>query len=188
MIDLNFYSTILSVLALLLFITTFICFLLFLFSENMKKEFIKIDYILYLKSVGFISCFSTISVLIYQFYFLTPVCEMCWWQRTFMFPIDIIIFWAIFFKAKKVQFLTLFFSGVGTVIAIYHYYLHFQTFILHKKIETSCSVVGLTPACSESSVLVFGFITIPFMAMIAFLSIFLISIFMIKNEKDILKN
>ncbi len=174
MLDVDTFSTFLSVSVVLFFLFSLTIFLVDKFWQNLD-----LDYFFILKLIGFTSIFSTLSVLAYQFIYYTPVCDFCWWQRIFMFPIDAIILWAIYFKKKDIEFLTLLLSLGGGLIAAYHYYFHYQNIVLGNKIDMACSVVGLTPSCTESSILVFGFITIPLMAILAFSAISILSLILI---------
>jgi hypothetical protein len=71
--------------------------------------------------------------------------------------------------------MTLVSSAIGLFFAGYHYYYHFQAFVLGRTVSLPCDLGGLLPACTESPILIFKFITIPFMAVVAFLAIFVLS-------------
>lgn len=144
-------------------------------SPQIKTVLASLSYDTYLKCIGILSGFSTLAVLIYQYVYLTPVCELCWWQRICMFPIDAVVLIALYAKDRLAHFYTALLSGVGALFASYHYYHHFQEFVLRERTNLPCSAVGLTPSCAESSVLVFGFVTIPLMALLVFLNILILS-------------
>ncbi|MEJ9280328.1 disulfide oxidoreductase [Aeribacillus sp. FSL K6-2848] len=97
-------------------------------------------------------------------------CELCWYQRIFMYPLTIILGIGIYNGHKKVHKYVLPLAIVGGIISTYHY--------LVQKIPNfgdfqQC--IGGIP-CHAEYVNLFGFITIPFMALIAFLSIIFILI------------
>ncbi len=95
-------------------------------------------------------------------------CELCWFQRILMYPIPVLLLVGIFnedwFLPKYVLPLSL--TGMG--VSTYHYLLQNHVFG-----TTMCSA-GVS--CATRYINVFGFITIPFLALIAF---FLITVLMI---------
>ena len=88
-----------------------------------------------------------------------------------MFPIEIVLGVALYFKSKTDHIAVAILAAIGACFSAYHYTDHFRTFVLGQASSLPCSATGLTPSCSDSLVLVFGFVTIPFMALIIFLSI-----------------
>jgi hypothetical protein len=114
-----------------------------------------------------------------------------------MFPIEIIVLATLLstrtvragvhvaenIAHRSIALLALF----GGSIAAWHYYEHVRSFVFGLASNLPCSAVGLTPACSESPILVFGFMTIPGMALCAFVSIVVLCFFAekVKNIKRI---
>ena len=41
--------------------------------------------------IGMIAILSTTFALVYQLHYELLVCILCWWQRVFIFPIDIVV-------------------------------------------------------------------------------------------------
>ncbi|MES2087566.1 MAG: disulfide bond formation protein B [Patescibacteria group bacterium] len=93
-------------------------------------------------------------------------CYLCWFQRIFMYPQTILFGLALYKKDNKIFDYGLALSGVGILYSIYHYLLQWG-FVP----ELSCSVVGVS--CAKQFVTVFGYITIPLMALTAFALIIL---------------
>lgn len=95
-------------------------------------------------------------------------CELCWFQRILMYPIPILLIVGIFnddwFLPKYVLPLSI--TGIG--VSTYHYLLQNHVF------GTSICSAGVS--CAQRYINVFGFITIPFLALIAFI---LITVFML---------
>ena len=91
-------------------------------------------------------------------------CTLCWYQRILMYPLVLIILVGVLSKDEKVYLYTLAMSTLGGLISIYHYALQWGLFS-----GDECSGV----ACSTRYVEYLGFITIPFLALTAFLLIFL---------------
>ena len=90
-------------------------------------------------------------------------CELCWYQRILMYPIPILLLVGIFnedwFLPKYILPLSI--TGLG--VSTYHFLLQNQVFG-----TTACSA-GVS--CATRYINVFGFITIPLLALVAFLFI-----------------
>jgi disulfide bond formation protein DsbB len=117
----------------------------------------------------------------------TPVCELCWWQRIFLYPTSVITLVALWFKTRETHVTVAILSALGLYIACYHYYYHFQGYVLGKTLSIPCSFGGLLPACTNSPILVFGFVTIPFMGIMIFASLLILTFcaFTTQRTKDI---
>lgn len=87
-------------------------------------------------------------------------CELCWYQRILMYPLVLILGIAFFKKNYKIYQYVLPFSTLGMVVSSYHYYLQ------KKPLDTSINFC--TSGCTGQYINYFGFITIPFLALIAF--------------------
>lgn len=92
-------------------------------------------------------------------------CVLCWYQRILLYPISILIPVGILLKDKKLPFYILPLSLIGTGVALYHELL--QTGVINEAI-TPCSF-GVS--CTAKYVNWFGFISIPFLSLIAFILI-----------------
>jgi disulfide bond formation protein DsbB len=173
------YATVLSTGVILLAAYALGSLILYYFSESFRAKVGAKAYTAYLKSIALIAGISTIGVLIFQFIYDTKVCELCWWQRIGMFPIEIIVLATLLSHSREqiahrsIALLALF----GGSIAAWHYYEHVRSFVFGLASNLPCSAVGLTPACSESPILVFGFMTIPGMALCAFTTILVLCFF-----------
>ncbi|MFA5131139.1 MAG: disulfide bond formation protein B [Patescibacteria group bacterium] len=109
---------------------------------------------------------------------LTP-CVLCWYQRILMYPLVIIVGVVIWRKIKDLPYLILPFSLTGFAFALYHNLL--QNGVIPEKI-TTCS---LETPCVSSGPLPLGFISLPFLSLVAFTLINLgIIIYMQKKEYD----
>ncbi len=93
-------------------------------------------------------------------------CILCWYQRILMYPLSIILGVAYFLNDRKVYRYALSLSLPGTLIAGYHYLMQINPNVL-----TPCSTVGFSVSCSERFSTSYGYITIPFMSLTAFLLI-----------------
>jgi len=105
-------------------------------------------------------------------------CALCWYQRIFMYPLVILIGVGIIRKDTGVAIYSAILSGIGMVIAIYHYSI--QKFQVSDDDVLGCGLVS----CSGEYINWFGFVTIPFLAGIAFILIFSTSLYIIKKRKE----
>jgi len=100
----------------------------------------------------------------------TP-CPLCWYQRILMYPLIFILAVGIIRKDKNVAYYALPMSILGAIIALYQYLLQMGTAI--KNIPIQCDAFG---SCEQIETIYFGFITIPFLSMTAFVIISLLMI------------
>lgn len=177
------FSLILTIGVLALMIFLIACLIGYFFSNNCKRKIDAVRYETYLIGIGAVALISTFMVLVYQYIFELEVCELCWWQRIFMFPIEIVIFIALYHKQKNAHITAAIFALIGGAIALHHYYNHFQNLVLNKEVILPCGQIGLVPSCSEFSFTVFGFMTIPGMALAAFVSILVLAFFAHRVQK-----
>ena len=106
-------------------------------------------------------------------------CELCWFQRIFMYPLAIILGIAAYDNDKKLKKYVLPLSVIGGLISLYHY--------LVQKVPGFASIKPCVQGvpCNMQYINWFGFVTIPFLALTAFT---LISILMIVLYKPWKKN
>lgn len=174
-IDINIYSHILAVAVLIILVLVIVHILGYLFSAKIREKAHQISHFFYIKIIGIFALLSTILALVYQYGYTLEVCELCWWQRIFMFPLELLVLATIIKKIKGNHLAIGFIAGFGTIIASYHYWLHFQSWVLgndNVTSITSCSAGGILPSCVDpAGVVIFDFLTIPFMALSIFILI-----------------
>ncbi len=95
-------------------------------------------------------------------------CQLCWYQRIFMYPMALLIALGLLRFDKNLPHLVIPFTVIGGAISAYHYLLQ-KTDLFDA--AATCQV-GVP--CSTAWINWFGFITIPFLALLAF---FLITMF-----------
>lgn len=105
-------------------------------------------------------------------------CELCWYQRIVMYPFSVILLIAFIKKDFRISLYTMILSGVGALISTYHYLIQKVDFFTDH--AASC---GRVP-CTGAYINWFGFITIPFLALTAFIIIFICSWIIWKNRKE----
>lgn len=102
-----------------------------------------------------------------------PPCELCWFQRVFMFPLAIMLGIAAFRSDRGVVPYGLTLAGAGWVVSFYHFLLYFG--LVSEKIRPC----GSGPSCSDEAMTLFGSVPIPLLSLSAFTAIlfFLILLF-----------
>ncbi len=105
-------------------------------------------------------------------------CTLCWYQRILMYPIVLISGVALFQKNARIAMTLAIFSIVGGSISLYHYGLQKLSFLSDS--APACGNVS----CTGQYINYLGFITIPFLALTAFVIILITSLFMMKWQKE----
>lgn len=104
-------------------------------------------------------------------------CELCWIQRIFMYPLVLILGVAYVQKNARIAVTTAIFSVIGGAISLYHYGLQKVSFLSEN--APACGRVS----CTGEYINIFGFITIPFLALTAFVLIVITSFMLLKDSK-----
>ena len=105
-----------------------------------------------------------VTSLFYSDYAGFSACYLCWWQRLFLYPQVLLLGLALKIKDKKFPAYSFALSVVGGAVAVYHTFIQFGGVPL-----IPCPATG--PSCTQRYFLEFGFVTIPTMALAAFLLI-----------------
>lgn len=130
--------------------------------------------------VFLISLFSTFGSLFFSEIAKFNPCVLCWYQRIFMYPQPILIYMAIMRNEKVIKPYLLIMNIIGAGIAAYQYIL--QRF--PNSFLANCPASGGV-SCVKGYTFYFGFISIPMMALTAFvLNIILLSISNSKNQES----
>lgn len=98
----------------------------------------------------------------------TP-CTLCWYQRIMMYPLAVILGIATWKQDRLVTRYALPLSVAGLALAVFQYLEQFTRLDLSRLCQP-------TVPCSGHYLLVAGFITVPFLSALAFLSISLLLI------------
>jgi len=104
----------------------------------------------------------------------TP-CSLCWYQRIFMFPLAIILFIGLFPFDKEIVKYALPLAIGGWLVAFYH------TLLYAGIIPRSIQPCGKGVSCSEATIELFGFLSIPMLSLIAF-SVLVTLLFVLKRR------
>ena len=103
-------------------------------------------------------------------------CELCWYQRILMYPLVLILGIAVARKDTKAAVYSLAMSGIGGLISLYHYGIQKINFL-----SDTAPACGRVP-CTGMYINWFGFVTIPFLAFLAFAIIFITSLIILKRK------
>lgn len=92
-------------------------------------------------------------------------CKLCWYQRIAMYPIAIMLPIAAWRKDNGIRLYAAVLAVIGLGIAIWHRLMQ-----AYPSLDSgACAAVG--PPCSAPYIKEFGFVTIPYMALSAFVLI-----------------
>ena len=125
---------------------------------------------------------AVVGSLVYANIIGFPPCDLCWYQRIFMYPQLIILFIAMRRKDKSVIDYLVPLSVIGGVIALYHSFIQWG-FSIGPLI--GCASVG--GECAKVYVREFSYITIPFMSFTVFAYIIVMKFFYYSHSNK-LKN
>ncbi|QHE60828.1 disulfide bond formation protein B [Rossellomorea vietnamensis] len=136
----------------------------------------KADSLLFLAWVS--SLVATMGSLYFSEIMKYEPCELCWYQRILMYPMVILLGVAYVRKDFKAALYSTIFSGIGLLISIYHYSIQKVSILTE-----SAPACGRVP-CTGEYINLFGFITIPFLALLGFIIIFISSVIVLKAIKE----
>jgi disulfide bond formation protein DsbB len=105
-----------------------------------------------------------------------PPCDLCWYQRIFMYPIALLILVGLFLDSKDtLKFVAPLIWG-GLIIAFYH------NLVYYKVIQVIVPCNEAAP-CTAQHVNYMGFLTIPLMSLLGFLFLALINFLALTIQK-----
>jgi len=140
-----------------IFIISIILSLIFAKKTNKFIDFITKNSI---PLAFFISLIATLGSLFYSEIAGFAPCDLCWFQRIFMYPQVILLGLAWWKKKNAIIDYSLILIIIGALYSLYHNYIYYTA-----QPTGFCSIVS---PCTQTYILGFGFITIPLMAIIAF--------------------
>lgn len=132
----------------------------------------------YLLAAWSVALVATLGSLYFSEVLKFIPCELCWYQRIFMYPQVFLLGMAFVRKQFIIARYTLMLSIIGGTISLYHYFIQKVPFF--RNTAPSCSIVP----CTGDYLNWLGFITIPLLALIAFIFIGIISYQVIRMEKE----
>lgn len=114
-----------------------------------------------------ISLTATLGSLFYSEILGYTPCKLCWFQRIFMYPLPIIFGIALKKKDLRIKHYIIPLAVIGALIAAYHYSVQVFQF------TTTCGANSEVP-CNVVYSFELGYITIPMMALTAFILIIIL--------------
>lgn len=112
-----------------------------------------------------ISLFATLGSLFFSEVMELPPCSLCWYQRICMYPLVFIFLIGFVDQDKKVSRYAWPLCLLGIFIALYH------NLLIWEIIPESAAPCREGVSCSTQYFDWFGFISIPFLSLMSFLSI-----------------
>ncbi|MFA7269528.1 MAG: disulfide bond formation protein B [Sterolibacterium sp.] len=119
---------------------------------------------------------STLGALFFGEFMKLPTCNLCWYQRIFMFPLAIMLAFALFPLDTKIKRYSLPLAIAGWCFAGYH------QLVVAGVIPEALRPCTQGVPCSTTVAEWFGFLTIPMLSLIAFSSI--IALLLFPNQKS----
>ena len=127
--------------------------------------------------IGFlISLMAVVSSLVYSDVIGYPPCMFCWYARVMFYPQLFLFGRAMIKKDRNILPYSMILTVLGLIITIYH-----SIIVLTGESLVPCTVSGVS--CLTRDVFIFGFITIPFMGMIGFATLFFSLLVSKKNKQ-----
>ncbi len=123
----------------------------------------------------FLAFAASLGSLIYSEYFLLIPCDLCWYQRIFIYPQALILLIALIKKLKDSFYYLIPFSIGSILISGYHY-------ITQLGAVSSVCVQGVVD-CTARYFTYLGFITMPFMSLVVSITILLLVLITHKKFK-----
>lgn len=105
---------------------------------------------------------ATLGSLFFSEIWHLPPCTLCWYQRIFMYPLTLIIPLGTIRKDKNLPDYILLLAIPGLIIAAFHNLLYYGI------VPESQAPCALGVSCTTKFFEWFGFVTIPFLSMLAF--------------------
>jgi disulfide bond formation protein DsbB len=129
-------------------------------------------------SAWILATIATLGSLFFSEVMKFPPCVLCWYQRICMYPLVLILLAGMFPVSKSVVKFSLPLVLSGWVIAVYHNLLYYNI------IPESAAPCVQGISCTTKFIQWFGFVTIPFLSLMAFSSILILLLLTHRNLKN----
>lgn len=161
----TFLNHYLSLATLIGFIVVSVWLLVLIYSHFSNVKSTTLNLISkYVLPLGFVTTLGGMFLtLFYSQYLGYEPCELCWFQRIFLYPSVFLFAYAWYKKDRHILPYVAILSFVGGAIALYHHALQ-MGYDLYKP----CSKAIFAVSCAKPSFIEFGFVSFPFMAVVLF--------------------
>lgn len=119
---------------------------------------------------------STLGSLFFSSVMEFAPCILCWYQRIFLFPMVIVLGRGLFPIDRDVVKYAIPLAAAGWLLAAYHNLLY------HGFIPASMQPCSQGVSCTEEYIVLFGFLSIPLLSLLAFTSVLAILIVVRKRN------
>lgn len=144
----------------------------------MKKYIHYLPYVILITALG-----GTLGSLYFSELLHFPPCDLCWWQRIFMYPLVPIAVVGILLKDKHLPLYILPIAAIGWLISLYHNLLYYNV-IPHPIVPCRSGV-----SCTDQIVQMLGFIDIPLGAFLTFTFIVICTIiYLVSSRQEVTKS
>lgn len=137
-------------------------------------------YILELLFTGIMS--AVIGSLVFSEIVGFPPCDLCWYQRIFLYPQAVIIFLAMIRKDKTIIDYLVPLSVIGALVALYHSFIQWGFFL-----GSGPGCVSVGGECAKVYVMQYSYITIPFMSFSVFIYIITLKFIYYHKNRNLTK-
>ncbi len=125
-----------------------------------------------------VATLATLGALFIGEVMLIPPCNLCWYQRIFMFPMAIILGLACFDNDRRGAIYAMPFAVAGSALAMYH------CLLVAGLIPKEWIPCGPGVSCANQKLEILNGIQIPWLSLIAFLAVLsLVTIYLRKTSK-----
>lgn len=136
-----------------------------------------------LLAILIVSATATIGSLFFSEIAEWTPCKDCWFQRIFMYPQVLIALIALWKRDRSVGRYILALCLLGACFSLFHYIIQLQNIVAGPtNPATPCDVSGVS--CVKTPFVMYGYVTIPMMALTAFTMNALISIFILLTPQQ----
>ncbi|QQR50566.1 disulfide bond formation protein B [Candidatus Nomurabacteria bacterium] len=128
---------------------------------------------------GFIISLGAICMsLLYSEIIGFPPCKLCWLQRIFIYPQAIVFGLALWKKYPTyiIRNIALWLTAIGGIISAYHNFIYYTDYS-----PLPCDAAA---SCTQQLVTTLGFMSIPLMALCAFIGLFAVILLLPKESKE----
>ena len=140
----------------------------FLFCRSCENKAAKFVFERALALAFAVALTATLGSLYYSEIAKFAPCDLCWFQRIFMYPQVVLLGLALWKKENHIIDYSLALIFIGTLISLYHNYIYYTA-----QQSSFCSITS----CTQRYVAGFGFVTIPLMALTGFFVIGLLLLY-----------